>query len=134
MLVRPHWSPVIPTNSKVGNLEIYEFPYKKPITLEKIISESLLVIFPFRKLSVNPQLAILETLDAGVPCLASNIESVGEYVESAMQVCGPDVELWVKKINSFLLKEFKTDTIYSPRNTSFNWDNYLSNYLQVYGS
>ena len=32
-------SPVIPTNSKVGNLEIYEFPYKKPITLEKIISK-----------------------------------------------------------------------------------------------
>ena len=62
------------------NVHVYRFPYEDGITLPRLIAESLLVVMPFRHLSVNPQFAIAESVAAGVPVIASDLESNPEVV------------------------------------------------------
>jgi glycosyltransferase involved in cell wall biosynthesis len=63
------------------NVHVHRFPYHGGPGLPELIAESLLVVMPFRKLTINPQLAIAESLAAGVPVIASDIGSNPEIVE-----------------------------------------------------
>lgn len=86
LAVRPHWDPVISSSDLVfDNIEIIEFPYPQGVTLDLLLSESICVLFPFRSLSVNPQLALIETLMAGVQVLSSSVESCREIMLEADQ-------------------------------------------------
>jgi glycosyltransferase involved in cell wall biosynthesis len=66
---------------KHRNVHVHRFPYEGGVTLPGLIAESLLVILPFRKLTVDPQLAIAETLDAGVPVVTTDLRSSPELLE-----------------------------------------------------
>lgn len=102
--VRPHWDSLIPENCDHGNIEIFHFPYTHPITLERLLSESICVCSPYRELSVNPQLALVETLMAGLPVVSSNVESCKEYLEVANQnaTLEDDVDEYVAAIKKIL--------------------------------
>ena len=45
------------------------------------MTSAAIVVLPFRKLSINPQLAILETLASGAPLITTPIESNKEIIE-----------------------------------------------------
>lgn len=62
------------------NVKTYVFPYSEGITIEKLLSQSMLVLLPFRKLSINPQMAILESLGAGVPVLTTRIGGTPDII------------------------------------------------------
>jgi glycosyltransferase involved in cell wall biosynthesis len=62
------------------NVVTYVQPYPDGLTIEAILARALFVVAPFRQLSINPQMAILETLHAGVPVVASDVESNSEVV------------------------------------------------------
>jgi glycosyltransferase involved in cell wall biosynthesis len=62
------------------NVTTYVQPYPDGLRIEAILERALLVVAPFRLLSINPQMAILESLYAGVPVVASPIESNPEVV------------------------------------------------------
>ena len=92
LALRPHYDNILDYNKFTGidNIEIYEFPYKNNITIKQLLGESLIAVLPFKNLSTNPQLAVLETMQAGVPLFTTNIEA-----------------------NSDLIKHFQTGFLYS---------------------
>lgn len=130
-MVRPYFDE-IDVSSDLKNIEVYKFPYKNNITLEHILSETILCIFPFREFSTNPQLSILETLQIGIPCICSDIESANEY--------GIDKRLLIKK-NSIkdyesairmVIKNPKNFIPNDPRNVGFNWNNFVNLHKELY--
>ena len=77
------------------NVTAYIMPYPEGVTLEGLLSESICVVLPFRRLSISPQLSILETMYAGVAVITTNIESNSELVEdgrSGMLIKSNDVD------------------------------------------
>jgi len=68
------------------NIHLLLFPYKDGITISELISSALCVVLPFRSLSCNPQLAVLETLMLGTPLVTTPVESNKELVENSKSV------------------------------------------------
>ena len=83
--IRPHWAPVREMDvvaEKYSNVRIHRFPYPDDATIEDFLESSLCVVLPFRRLSINPQFAIMESMAMGVPTITTSIESNGELIES----------------------------------------------------
>jgi glycosyltransferase involved in cell wall biosynthesis len=82
--VRPHdryEQDLLQLSREFSNIDVHLYPYANGITLSRLLDEALFVIQPFRRLSINPQMSILETLYAGVPVIATEIESNHEVVQ-----------------------------------------------------
>ena len=65
------------------NIHLLLYPYSNGITIEKLLASSSCVVMPFRKLSLNPQMVLLETLSAGKPLVTTKVESNGELVDNS---------------------------------------------------
>jgi len=63
------------------NIELLLYPYPDNIQIEDLLASAIVVVLPFRKLSINPQLAILETLASGTPLITTPVESNREIIE-----------------------------------------------------
>jgi len=130
-MIRPYFDE-IDVNSEFKNIEVFKFPYQNDITLENILSESIVCVFPFREFSTNPQLSILESLQIGIPCVCSDIESASEY--------GIDEKLLIKNHNikdyesaiKMVLKDPQNFIPQKPDSIGFTWDNYLSKHMELY--
>ena len=134
MMVRPHWDSLI-SESKEGNIEINEYPYKGDVSLEGVLSETLACYFPFRELSTNPQLCILESLNAGIPCFVSRIESVAEYVlDSNFLIENNTVDQGVLRLREFLGGNRAGQSVTPPKNNGFCWDDFTASYINIYFS
>lgn len=82
--IRPVWNEVpgisdLPRRRQ--NVHVHRFPYEAGVSLAGLMNESLLVVLPFRRLSIDPQFSIAESLAAGVPVVTTRIQSNPELVE-----------------------------------------------------
>lgn len=136
--VRPHWNAVMnESNCDEVNIEYYEYPYKE-VSLDQLLSESIVVLFPFRELSTNPQLAVIETLNAGVPVICSSVESNKEILKNTNLEFGlyDEADKYVEQLDKFLQAfniSGKIDKS-SIQNLDkfYNWDCYIQQCLDVY--
>ena len=64
------------------NVRVHLYPYKSEVSLASLLQEAICVVLPFRVLSINPQISVLETLYAGVPLITTDIESNPELVRN----------------------------------------------------
>ena len=81
--VRPHdryEDELLRLGQEIENVDVHLYPYENGISLSALLARALFVVQPFRQLSINPQLSILESLYAGVPVIATAVESNGEVV------------------------------------------------------
>jgi len=133
MMVRPHWNSLI-EDSDIDNLEIYSYPYSNGVSLEGVLSETLVCYFPFRKLSTNPQLCILESLVSGIPCIVSNVGSVPEYVlDENCLLEDNTVDSAIEKISSLLKSPDGLGRPTSPLTNGFHWESFVDDYISIYG-
>lgn len=63
------------------NIQLLCYPYKGIITIADLLAGAAVVVLPFRKLSINPQFAVLETLASGVSLITTPVESNKEIIE-----------------------------------------------------
>jgi glycosyltransferase involved in cell wall biosynthesis len=132
MMVRPHWNPLV-IDSDIDNLEVYKYPYPGGVSLEGVLSETIACFFPFRKLSTNPQLCILESLLSGIPCIVSNVGSVSEYVlDERYLLENNTVDEGVKKLSSYLNSVEEISLFTSPIKNGFHWESFISTYVNIY--
>ena len=90
---------------KYPNVHVHFFPYKNGIRLEKLLRSAICVLLPMRSLSIHPQFAILETMQAGVPLVTTNIESNNEVIKSGINgiLFGPgDIAAACKAVETFI--------------------------------
>ncbi len=140
--VRQHWDPIdgiAEIAEKHKNITLYHFPYEDGITLPKLLLESICVVMPIRKMSIDPQLVIAETLAAGIPVIASDQRSNPEFIiEGKTGSLAPlgDVEATTTALDSILSdldnaakmgRAAKEDIA-----TRWNWNSYADELLQVY--
>jgi len=81
--VRPHdpyEAELLELGAAIDNIDVHIYPYENGISLPLLLARARFVVQPFRHLSINPQLAILESLYAGVPVIATDVESNRELV------------------------------------------------------
>ena len=84
MAIRPHWNEIDGIKElerKHENVHIHMFPYKEGVNLADLVTGSCCVALPFRKHSIHPQLAIAESLSAGIPVVTSDLCSAPELVQ-----------------------------------------------------
>lgn len=90
---------------KHANINVYRFPYPEGVSLANLLAESLVVLLPFRQLTIHPQLAIAETLAAGVPVVTSNLGSTNEVVlhgKTGMIVPIADVDATIRSVEELI--------------------------------
>ncbi|MCH2149622.1 MAG: glycosyltransferase, partial [Phycisphaerales bacterium] len=56
----------------------------KGVTLPGLLLESICVLQPMRRLTINPQLVIAESLAAGIATIASDLDSTSEVVQDGV--------------------------------------------------
>jgi glycosyltransferase involved in cell wall biosynthesis len=63
-----------------ANVNVYRYPYPAGVSLASLMAEAVCAPLPFRRLTTHPQLAVAESLLAGVATIASDIGSNNELV------------------------------------------------------
>jgi len=66
---------------KYKNIHLFQHPYEEGVTILELLNSASCVVLPFRKLSMNPQLTVLETLFTGAPLVTTPVESNRELIE-----------------------------------------------------
>ena len=136
IMVRPYFDSVIPDEQSVvniPNIEIYSYPYPSSISLENILDQTLFCFFPFRELSTNPQLCVLESVSAGIPCLVTRVESLPEYVlDSNYLLDSNSVNNCAAQIHAILGNHNSLPKPSSPLRNGFSWDSFINLHLNLY--
>lgn len=121
------------------NIEVHLYPYVSGVSLATFLHRALFVVQPFRSLSVNPQMSILETLYAGVPVIATKIESNEELIKDGQNgflipvddknalTCAIERLLEDRKLVERLRK--KTRAIVTE---SWNWESFEKGLFKIY--
>jgi glycosyltransferase involved in cell wall biosynthesis len=121
------------------NINVHRFPYKDGMTLSRLVAESICIVLPFRRLTVEPQLAIAESLAAGVPVVASDLCSTSELVrpgENGELVPVGEVQPVIDAIERLLADRDRTQRMGRRAAELFardwNWERYVPQILEVY--
>jgi len=123
------------------NVCVYTHPYRDDVSLESLLQRALFVVLPFRVLSVNPQMSVLETLYAGVPVITTNIESNGEVIHDGQNglLIPPNDERALTCAIERLLKDEELlrrlrRNSYSQTIERWNWSAFDKGLLRIYAN
>jgi glycosyltransferase involved in cell wall biosynthesis len=127
--------------AEFSNVVVFVYPYPLGVDIQSLLKDAKMVIAPYRKLSINPQMSILETLYAGVPVVASNIESNYEIVQdgiTGMLVNGSNVDEYCYIIEQLLNSDNDLANLsinaYKISSERFNWQSFAANLNDQYSS
>lgn len=67
--------------TRTENVHLHVFPYETGPDFPTLLGMARFCVFPFRSLTISPQMAILETMHAGRAVVVSDIESNPEVVQ-----------------------------------------------------
>jgi len=140
--VRPHRlqpSGVEALSQSESNVNLFTTPYPEGVSIEGLLSQSLCVLQPFRTFTIQPQFSILESMRAGVPVVASDIESAGEIIESGVDgILVPlgDIEAAIDAVESMILNPHRAlamgEAAIRAVDSKWNWSTYISELVDVY--
>jgi len=120
------------------NIELLLYPYPDNIRIEDLLTSATVVVLPFRKLSINPQLAVLETLASGTPLVTTPVESNREIIKD--RETGILVSLSVNEIAT-ALRELLSKPSFAKQiginakyhiQKEWNWEKYGEKLIKLY--
>ena len=144
MAIRPNWNEVPGIEevaAKHANIHIHRFPYPEGITLPALVLGSVCVLMPIRRMSIDPQLVIAESMAVGVPVIATDQRSNPEVVthgRNGMIVPLGDVDATTAALDEMLSNRERLDEM--GRNaeadmaSNWNWNHYVDDVMPVYES
>jgi glycosyltransferase involved in cell wall biosynthesis len=140
--VRPHdryEDDLLKLGREIENIDVHVYPYGNGISLPMLLARAFFVVQPFRQLSINPQLSIIESLYAGVPVIATEVESNEEVVcheESGLLIPPGDEGALSSAIQRLLTDtELLARLARNARRTTerrWNWDSFGQQLLRAY--
>ena len=125
-------------SQRFENIHLFCYPYNGNITITDLLNSASVVILPFRKLSINPQLAVLETLDSGAPLITSPIESNREIIKHYENgiLTLPTVNEFVTAIRQLLNEPSLARQIGNNAKQyiqeEWNWEKYETRLMELY--
>lgn len=120
------------------NIELLFYPYTDNIRIEDLLALATVVVLPFRKLSINPQLVVLETLASGTPLVTTPVESNREIIKH--RETGILVSLSVNEIAT-ALRELLSKPSFARKiginakyhiQKEWNWEKYGEKLIKLY--
>ncbi len=121
------------------NIVVHRFPYQNGVDLAKLMTESICVVLPFKNCTIQPQLAVAESLAMNVPVVSSNIHSIPELVidgQSGLVVPFGDVDALAHAVERLLSDEELALQLQQDAaqlfHAKWNWDNYAQSLDQAY--
>lgn len=121
------------------NVHVYRHPYPPGITIAQLVSDSLCCVFPYRRLTIHPQLSIAETLAAGTACIGSNRSSIPELISTGRtgELIDVDDSTHLARTLRRLLKDRRQlwamcQLASSELNRAWNWDRYVDHLEESY--
>lgn len=130
-----------PLAQKHSNVNIHRFPYEGGKTLEQLIDESIVAVLPYRDLSIEPQMAVVETLSVGCPVISSDIRCLPELVvtdKTGWTVPNEDIPALTAAIEYVLENTDKAKSMRPNVGIEFherwNWDSYREKLGAIYDS
>lgn len=121
-----------------SNIHILFYPYWDNIKIIDLLSSAEIVVLPFRKLSINPQFAVLETLAIGAPLITSNVESNSEIVQNRKTgiLISPKTVEVVRAVKELLdnpsLAKKIGDASKTTVQSKWNWGKYEQRLINMY--
>lgn len=121
------------------NIQLLRYPYKGNITIADLVAWAAVVVLPFRKLSINPQFAVLETLASGAPLVTTPVESNKEIIENCRTgiLVSPSANGITTAIRELLDRpSFARQIGINGRKyvrKEWNWKNYEEKLVKLYG-
>jgi len=126
-------------SQKFDNLIVHRFPYKNDITLQGLIDRSIVTVLPFRELSIEPQMTVMETLAMGCPVICTDYRSLSELVinnENGYVVDSDKVDQLVSAIESAVQNKselnYRREKIKHDFNEKWNWNRYYDSVVDRY--
>ena len=123
------------------NVRIFRFPYPEGISLARLLAESICVVLPFRSVTINPQLAVAESLSTGTAVVTTDVNSLPELVRDGITgaiVPSDDAESLSTAIAKLLSDPTQTAAMGARAKQEFaanwNWKVYLERLEQMYKS
>jgi glycosyltransferase involved in cell wall biosynthesis len=142
--VRPHWTPIEGVDeiaSKYDNITVHYFPYKNGITMPKLLMESFCVVMPIRRMSIDPQLVIAETLATGIPVIATDQRSNPEFIvegETGFLVPIGDIDATTKALDAILSDTANAIEMGNKAKADiasrWNWNSYAVELVEAYNN
>ena len=121
------------------NINVHRFPYQDGVSLEGLVARSLVTVLPYRQLTIEPQLAVVETLSVGCPVICTDIKCLPELVldgANGWTVPSEDEQSLTAAIENALSKpEMLAEmqkSIASDFNQRWNWEKYGSRVQETY--
>lgn len=106
LALRPFWKEtpgVDELGDRHSNVTIHRFPYADGVSLESLVSEALVVVLPFRSLTMEPQMAVLESALAGAVVVTTDLGSSREIVDDpALLVAPGNPDALVERVTELL--------------------------------
>lgn len=140
--VRPYEEykePLLQLGRQIENVNVHVYPYDNGVSLADLLGKARFVVQPFRSLSINPQVSLLEALCAGVPVIATAVESNPEVVhhEENGLLIPPDDERALlcaaeRLLNDTPLLTRLTQNARHVTEERWNWDGFGRQLLRVY--
>ncbi|MBA7482385.1 D-inositol-3-phosphate glycosyltransferase [subsurface metagenome] len=140
--VRPHdvlENELLALQRCVSNIDVHIYPYKPGMSLANLLHNALFVVQPFRSLSLNPQMSILETLYAGVPVIATRVESNEELVmegKNGLLIPPDDKNALSRAIETLLQDRKLLDRLVEMARIltkeCWNWESFGKGLLRIY--
>lgn len=90
------------------NVEVHRHPYGPGVGLADLVAESIVAVLPFRRLSIHPQFALLETVASGSPVVTTDVGSAGEVIRHGREglvVAGDDASALVEALDRVLRRD-----------------------------
>ncbi len=119
------------------NIRLYIWPYAG-FDISDLVYSSSVIVLPFKKLSIHPQISLIESLCSGRPIITTPIESNKEIIENMENVftISPNVKCLTSCLRKIIENFEINKTIEGgPRLgviENWNWDNYKNNILDIY--
>jgi len=142
MAIRPHWNEIDgieELEAAHANVHVHKFPYKDGVNLADLVTGSCIIALPFREHSIHPQLAIAESLSAGVPVVTSDLCSAPELVQDGVTgrvVPVGDVQATTEAIDQLLSEPELAKTMGTNASASmkkkWGWQHYVEEICTVY--
>lgn len=122
-----------------SNVVLYEFPYPAGLSIAELVTRADLILLPFRTTTITPQLAIAESLYAGIPVVTTSVDANPELIvtgENGVLVPPGDVDATTMAVQRLIegghvLKRMaeKARPMFQ---ANWNWNSFVDDVVSVY--
>ncbi|TVQ32401.1 MAG: glycosyltransferase [Phycisphaeraceae bacterium] len=122
-------------------MHLHRFPHRDGNSLAELIFESICALMPMRHHTIDPQLSIVERMEAETPVIASDLNSTPELIRhghNGMLIPVGDTQAAIGAVEELLSDRERARAMgiaaAEEVRTNWSWDRYQKRLIELYES